>query len=545
MESLHTCFDLDRGGGLSCDSFSASVAPVPLSNMIPFHPLDRESVRYELNGSTSTPDDPMESSRSFDRNAALRWLDTARTSDKPVEVTARATPAAYLDDDAFVHIAVDINPDWLAWASDRLRADRSFLRGLIDGRSYTPSHAPHATPIYGVQTGLRAAASMDEALKKDLAFMTELATRRETETFAIYFMDHLIFEDPSSLDALLAADGYLLRYAPVEMITRSAVTAALRQSGSALQFAPPELRDDPEAVMTAVESEGWAFEWASPRLRADRAFALRSASVRSAALLYADDALRRDASFVLEVMRGGVDAPGWDLHDACVALVHTGLLDDRTFVEQAVTVDGGILQYARGFRDDRELFDTALTTRARSIDAMSAETLRNVSRRTLRTWVDNRSTNSEALYDQYTKVGWPLLASASTRLRRDAELVGRAVAIDGNEYTFVDPSVRTHELLLQAMASPTGCIRSDDDRTMATQWAWMMERLRAHQTRALVLPKLCLNDDVSRIIDQFAATDADQQALLQGVRDRILSLRMGEPFAHARVSTPPKRRRRV
>ncbi len=72
------------------------------------------------------------------------------------------------------------------------------------------------------------------------------------------------------------------------------VLAAVKQNGSALQYASKELRHVPEIVMAAVKQNGCALQYASEELRHNLNIVKAAVQQDGCALKYASDAIRKD-----------------------------------------------------------------------------------------------------------------------------------------------------------------------------------------------------------------------------------------------------------
>ena len=86
--------------------------------------------------------------------------------------------------------------------------------------------------------------------------------------------------------ASIALNGIALKYLTRDdyKCDREIVSTAVRQSGTALQFAHESLRRDRDIVLLAVEQDGGALEFADESLRADREIVL--AAVRQSGCMY-------------------------------------------------------------------------------------------------------------------------------------------------------------------------------------------------------------------------------------------------------------------
>jgi histidinol phosphatase-like PHP family hydrolase len=88
-----------------------------------------------------------------------------------------------------------------------------------------------------------------------------------------------------------------------ENSTKEEVMEAVKQNGSALQYASEELRNDREVVLEAVKTDNYAFEDASDALKADREVVLEVVRKHGHALQWASNELKNDPEVVLEAVK--------------------------------------------------------------------------------------------------------------------------------------------------------------------------------------------------------------------------------------------------
>ena len=79
--------------------------------------------------------------------------------------------------------------------------------------------------------------------------------------------------------------------------------AAVHANGGALQYASPELQDDPGIVKVAVASEWWALEFASEKLRDCQSTVLAAVRHCGGALRYASTRLRDNHDVVVAAVK--------------------------------------------------------------------------------------------------------------------------------------------------------------------------------------------------------------------------------------------------
>jgi len=93
--------------------------------------------------------------------------------------------------------------------------------------------------------------------------------------------------------------------APAELL-RKVTLAAVKEDGSALEYASPELRADHEIVLEAVKEDGSALKYADPELRKDPVIVLAAVKQAGYTLEYASQELRANRVFILEAVKVAV-----------------------------------------------------------------------------------------------------------------------------------------------------------------------------------------------------------------------------------------------
>jgi hypothetical protein len=99
-------------------------------------------------------------------------------------------------------------------------------------------------------------------------------------------------------------DGSALQFASDDLKSdREVVLAAVKNDGSALQFASDDLRSAREVVLAAVKNNGYALEYASYDLTSDREVVLVAINKNSMALQFTDDDLKNDRNFIMKAIK--------------------------------------------------------------------------------------------------------------------------------------------------------------------------------------------------------------------------------------------------
>ncbi|CAE7947872.1 unnamed protein product, partial [Symbiodinium sp. KB8] len=128
---------------------------------------------------------------------------------------------------------------------------------------------------------------------------------------------------------------------------KEVVLAAVAEEGIALQFASPELQDDPEVVATAVKQDADALEYVSERLRGSREVVAAAVEQNGAVLRFAAPHLWTDRTLLLAAVQQ--DGRLLKLGEG------TGLSKDKEIVRAAVAQDGDALEFAdEEMRADKE-----------------------------------------------------------------------------------------------------------------------------------------------------------------------------------------------
>ncbi len=118
--------------------------------------------------------------------------------------------------------------------------------------------------------------------------------------------------DQKAKKALLKAvkeDGSALEYADKSLkADRDIVLAAVKQNGYALEYAAKSLKADRDIVLAAVKQDGDALSFADKSFRADRKVVLAAVKTNGYALIFADKTLKADHEIVFAAVRQDVEA---------------------------------------------------------------------------------------------------------------------------------------------------------------------------------------------------------------------------------------------
>ncbi len=142
-------------------------------------------------------------------------------------------------------------------------------------------------------------------------------------------------KDPQIVELALKVTGWTLHCASDAVrADKRLVLVAVGSwgSASALQYASPRLKDDPDVVFAAVQSSGKALQFASNRLRNDPRIVLAAVHEDGTVLEHASKRLRSDPS----VVRAAVASDGKALEFAS-----TAIKNNKDIVKVAVTTSGG------------------------------------------------------------------------------------------------------------------------------------------------------------------------------------------------------------
>ena len=210
---------------------------------------------------------------------ALKYVDESLKKDKEIVLAAvkQDGKALYYADKSLkknkeiVMAAVKQNGSALEYADESLKKNKEIV-------------------MAAVKQNADALLDADESLKKD------------KEIFMIVRKSFL---------AGLKQDGYHLQYPPDESLKKDKeiVMAAVKQNGSALEYADESLKKDKEIVMAAVRQHGWALEYADESLKKDKEIVMAAVKQHGYSLKYADKIFRKDKDFIKAAEGMEIDSP--------------------------------------------------------------------------------------------------------------------------------------------------------------------------------------------------------------------------------------------
>jgi hypothetical protein len=146
---------------------------------------------------------------------------------------------------------------------------------------------------------------------------------------------------------------------------KSIVLAAVRNDGSALEFASQELRNDKDVVLTAVDNYGYALKYVSETLKNNREVVLCAVQTYGYVLQYASTELKKDRKIVLAAVQNN----GYALEHASKELQ-----DDFEIVLAAVRKYGCALKYAsHKLKKNREIVFEAMKNNRYAFEYISSE----------------------------------------------------------------------------------------------------------------------------------------------------------------------------
>eukprot|EP00977_Amphora_coffeiformis_P027845 scaffold34650_cov219-Amphora_coffeaeformis.AAC.4 len=232
------------------------------------------------------------------------------------------------------------------------------------------------------------------------------------------------------------------------------VSAAIQQTGLALQYASPRWKDDPEMVKEAVTRNGLALEYATPRLQRDPDLLL--VATRHWPFLfgrYAPLSLKDDQTFVLKAVQ---------INGEVLQYVSDRLQNDRSFVIRAVLDNGNVLRYVLDrFRSDPDVVRAAvlspgslsLASRALREDADFMLEMARLDRRNIQYASAELQANPEFMLKMVRFDGGNF-EYASAELRADRSFVLASLQQNGTAFRWIsDESKADLGIILEAIQS--------------------------------------------------------------------------------------------
>ena len=117
---------------------------------------------------------------------------------------------------------------------------------------------------------------------------------------ALNYADETLTQDKEVVWAAIKKDGAAFQYAHENLKNEvTFISKALEINGHILMYLAENFRQDPKLVLTAVRQNGWALMHAKDDLKKDRNFILEAVEANGNALKYADDSLKKDKAIVL------------------------------------------------------------------------------------------------------------------------------------------------------------------------------------------------------------------------------------------------------
>lgn len=280
-------------------------------------------------------------------------------------------------------------------ASDPLRADRSVMLAVVGKNGLLLSHA-------------------SEKLRADHK-IAEVAVM-QTEG-AIPYVAKVLWQNPDFVDVLVRWQPNMLQHAPDLQSNCGIVLTAIRQNGSALQYASKKLRSDPEVVSAAVEQRADAFVYASDKLREDPNFVQKLMQRNERVLSYASDKLRSDPKFMLALVRK---------NESFLLHASDTLRADKSFILTVVAEQGDAVRYAwHTCWEDAEI-----------ILAASQKDKRAMRHAGKAAW------NNRDFVLTMVQKDWRELRHASEEIRSDREIVKLAIAQSPDALQYASESLK-------------------------------------------------------------------------------------------------------
>jgi hypothetical protein len=128
-------------------------------------------------------------------------------------------------------------------------------------------------------------------------------TYRSAQEEEITQLDDYIINNVDFKKDLFKYNANALSYRNEWITDRDTVILAVKNDGSALQFASDDLKSDREVVLAAVKNNGYALEYASYDLTSDREVVLVAINKNSMALQFTDDDLKNDRNFIMKAIK--------------------------------------------------------------------------------------------------------------------------------------------------------------------------------------------------------------------------------------------------
>lgn len=152
----------------------------------------------------------------------------------------------------------------------------------------------------------------------------------ETAKELLVRVEHALGSDRPRILESLRKNGNLLARMPEELRMDKEVLVAIRQCGSALEFALEPLRSDRELSVEAVKQSGDALGVVQDTLKADKDIVLQAVAENGNAMEYADLSLRKDPAFLLLALGTSAAAA------PAISFAAEELLQDKSFILQVV-----------------------------------------------------------------------------------------------------------------------------------------------------------------------------------------------------------------
>ena len=87
---------------------------------------------------------------------------------------------------------------------------------------------------------------------------------------------------------------------------REIVLVAVKQYGSAIQYADEEFRKDNEIVLEAVKKDGYALEYVDDSFKKNKEIVLIAVKCEGSAIQFADDSFKKDQEIVNSIVQGDI-----------------------------------------------------------------------------------------------------------------------------------------------------------------------------------------------------------------------------------------------
>ena len=325
----------------------------------------------------------------------------------------------------------------------------------------------------------------------------QLASGSADESVRVWDSSNEFRSDRELVLAAVKQDGSALQYASEELRSdRELVLAAVKQNFLALKYVASALRSDSDFMLAVVKSHGWMLYDAPFELRLDGDFMLAAVKQYGLALKYASDELRSDRDIVLAAVKQN----GFALQYAS-----NELRSDRDVMLAAVKQNGSALQYASNeLRSGRDIVLAAVKQDGSALQ-----------------YASNELCSGRDIVLAAVKQNGKALQYASNELRSDRDIVLAAVKQNGSALQYASNEFRSDRDIVLAAVKQYGLtlqyasneLRSDRDIVLAAVkqngWALVRASEEFRSVRELVLAAVKQNGWVFQCASEEFRSDRE------------------------------------